>query len=64
MILLEEERRLFYVAMTRARDELYLTLVGAPDDYRNRPSRFLPARLVEKAMAKTYPQGILGERNG
>ena len=64
MILLEEERRLFYVAMTRARDELYLTLVGAPDDYRNRPSRFLPTRLVEKAMAKTYPQGILGEGNG
>src|SRR5712671_4667532 len=52
---LEEERRLFYVAITRARDELYLTyphmrLSGGYGDVFQRPSRFLqeiPNALVE-----------------
>ena len=52
---LEEERRLFYVAITRARDELYLTyphmrLSGGYGDVFQRPSRFLqeiPNYLVE-----------------
>ena len=52
---LEEERRLFYVAITRARDELYLTyphmrLSGGYGDIFQRPSRFLkeiPNKLVE-----------------
>jgi len=52
---LEEERRLFYVAITRARDELYLTypqmrLSGSYGDVFQRPSRFLreiPNHLVE-----------------
>jgi DNA helicase II / ATP-dependent DNA helicase PcrA len=52
---LEEERRLFYVAITRARDELYLTypqmrLSGGYRDVFQRPSRFLqeiPNDLVE-----------------
>jgi DNA helicase-2/ATP-dependent DNA helicase PcrA len=44
---LEEERRLFYVAITRAKDELYLTyphlrLSGGYGDVFQRPSRFLP----------------------
>jgi len=43
---LEEERRLFYVAITRGRDELYLTyphmrLSGGYGDIFQRPSRFL-----------------------
>src|SRR5881409_3529179 len=43
---LEEERRLFYVAITRGRDELYLTyphmrLIGGYGDVFQRPSRFL-----------------------
>ena len=43
---LEEERRLFYVAVTRARDELYLIypqmrLSGGYGDVFQRPSRFL-----------------------
>jgi DNA helicase-2/ATP-dependent DNA helicase PcrA len=52
---IEEERRLFYVAITRARDELYLTyphmrLSGGFGDVFQRPSRFLkeiPNELVE-----------------
>jgi DNA helicase-2/ATP-dependent DNA helicase PcrA len=52
---LEEERRLFYVAVTRARDELYLTyahmrLNAGYGDMFQRPSRFLkeiPTALVE-----------------
>src|SRR6516164_7783106 len=52
---LEEERRLFYVAITRGRDELYLTyphmrLSGGYGDVFQRPSRFLqeiPNDLVE-----------------
>jgi DNA helicase-2/ATP-dependent DNA helicase PcrA len=52
---IEEERRLFYVAITRARDELYLTyphmrLSGGYGDIFQRPSRFLkeiPDELIE-----------------
>ena len=52
---LEEERRLFYVAITRARDELYLSyphmrLNAGYGDIFQRPSRFLkeiPPALVE-----------------
>ncbi len=52
---IEEERRLFYVAVTRARDELYLTyphmrLNAGYGDMFQRPSRFLkeiPTSLVE-----------------
>jgi DNA helicase II / ATP-dependent DNA helicase PcrA len=57
---LEEERRLFYVAITRARDELYLTypqmrLSGGYGDVFQRPSRFLqeiPNELVEDWQVK------------
>src|SRR5450755_836425 len=52
---IEEERRLFYVAITRARDELYLTyphmrLNAGYGDMFQRPSRFLkeiPTTLLE-----------------
>jgi DNA helicase II / ATP-dependent DNA helicase PcrA len=54
--MLEEERRLFYVALTRAKDELYLTYpMMNPKSYTGdvicRPSQFLedfPADLVEE----------------
>lgn len=53
---LEEERRLFYVAITRAKDELYLTYPminpkSYTGDILQRPSRFLddfPKNLVEQ----------------
>ncbi len=57
---LEEERRLFYVAVTRARDELYLAfphmrLGGGYGDVFQRPSRFLkeiPVNLLEDWQVK------------
>jgi DNA helicase-2/ATP-dependent DNA helicase PcrA len=53
---MEEERRLFYVAVTRAKDELYLTYpalwsVASAENRLQRPSRFLteiPHDLVEE----------------
>ena len=39
--LLTEERRLFYVACTRARRRLLVTAVASPDDDGEQPSRFL-----------------------
>ena len=53
---IEEERRLFYVAVTRARDELYLTYPllrfnAGTGEMRQRPSRFLqdvPPELLEE----------------
>lgn len=59
----EEERRLFYVAITRARDELYLSypLIRATQGYGGdalqQPSRFLkeiPPELVEEWNLRTY----------
>jgi DNA helicase-2/ATP-dependent DNA helicase PcrA len=52
----EEERRLFYVAVTRAKDELYLSYPaywpsGSIENQIQRPSRFLkeiPAALLEE----------------
>jgi len=54
--MLEEERRLFYVGLTRAKDELYLTFpMTNPKSYKGdyicHPSRFLedfPAEMVEE----------------
>ncbi|MCL7382405.1 ATP-dependent DNA helicase [Streptomyces sp. 35G-GA-8] len=45
--LLTEERRLFYVAATRARDRLVVTAVKAPADDGDQPSRFLTELGVE-----------------
>ncbi|MEV2231352.1 UvrD-helicase domain-containing protein [Streptomyces phaeochromogenes] len=45
--LLSEERRLFYVAVTRARERLVVTAVKAPADDGDQPSRFLTELGVE-----------------
>jgi DNA helicase-2/ATP-dependent DNA helicase PcrA len=59
----EEERRLMYVAITRARNELYLSyplvrsMPGGGNDFMQRPSRFLeeiPKELVEEWNLRTW----------
>ncbi|SPE54666.1 UvrD/REP helicase [Verrucomicrobia bacterium] len=59
----EEERRLMYVAITRARNELCLTYplvrawAGSSGDYMQHPSRFLseiPRDLLEELNLRTY----------
>ena len=66
---MEEERRLCYVAMTRAKEKLYMTcasqrmLFGPTNS--NRPSRFLgeiPPELVEKSGRLPYGERGEGER--
>ena len=63
---IEEERRLFYVAVTRAKDELYLTYPaywpgGSVDNRLQRPSRFLkeiPHDLVEEWSGVSVTPGV------
>ena len=59
----EEERRLMYVAITRARNELYLSYPvvratpGGSGNFIQRPSRFLeeiPKDLIEEWNLKTF----------
>ncbi|HOB33701.1 MAG TPA: 3'-5' exonuclease, partial [Verrucomicrobiota bacterium] len=59
----EEERRLFYVAITRARNELYLTypllrsIQGGSGESFQQPSRFLgeiPPELLEEWNLRSY----------
>nr|WP_202436659.1 ATP-dependent DNA helicase [Streptomyces sp. SID5910] len=54
--LLAEERRLFYVAATRARDRLVVTAVKAPADDGDQPSRFLTELGVEPADVTGRPR--------
>lgn len=60
--LLAEERRLFYVACTRARERLVVTAVASPDDDGEQPSRFLeelvPDRDHIRAIAGRPPRPL------
>jgi DNA helicase II / ATP-dependent DNA helicase PcrA len=58
---IEEERRLFYVAITRARDELYLAFpllrMSSSGDAMQQPSRFLkeiPKELIEEWNLRSF----------
>ena len=46
---IEEERRLFYVAMTRAKNHLYICCPGERYGHRQEPSRFIKAYLPPEA---------------
>jgi superfamily I DNA/RNA helicase/RecB family exonuclease len=65
--LLLEERRLFYVACTRARERLVVTAVRSPDDEGEQPSRFLDELGVGVAHRVGRPQrplsmaGLVGD---
>jgi DNA helicase-2/ATP-dependent DNA helicase PcrA len=56
---MEEERRLFYVACSRAKEELYITfprMVYSFDAFFNLPSRFLVEMEKDKYVFNTnYP---------
>lgn len=52
---LAEERRLFYVATTRARRRLYLTAVAGSEDTEERPSRFIAEFVPAAADAAPVP---------
>jgi superfamily I DNA/RNA helicase/RecB family exonuclease len=54
--LLAEERRLFYVAATRARDVLLVTAVASPDDDGEQPSRFVAELGVEVRHVQGRPR--------
>ncbi|HSJ20361.1 MAG TPA: ATP-dependent DNA helicase [Nocardioidaceae bacterium] len=53
--LLAEERRLFYVACTRASERLLVTAVESPDEDGDQPSRFLGELGVEPVEVKGRP---------
>lgn len=53
--LLQEERRLFYVACTRARERLVVTAVQSPEDDGDQPSRFLAELGIEPEHHKGRP---------
>ncbi len=53
--MLAEERRLFYVACTRARQRLLVTAVASPDDDGEQPSRFLAELGVEPQQLQGRP---------
>ena len=54
--LLLEERRLFYVACTRARQRLVVTAVASPEDDGEQPSRFLGELGVDVTHVKGRPK--------
>ncbi|MGZ6804723.1 MAG: ATP-dependent helicase, partial [Nocardioidaceae bacterium] len=53
--LLAEERRLFYVACTRARQRLVVTAVESPEDDGDQPSRFLDELAVDRLRVQGRP---------
>jgi superfamily I DNA/RNA helicase/RecB family exonuclease len=65
--LLAEERRLFYVACTRAQERLVVTAVASPDDDGEQPSRFLdelgldPVRTVGRPARPLSLAGLVAE---
>lgn len=55
--MLTEERRLFYVACTRARRRLVVTAVASPDDDGEQPSRFLTELLPPETQQPAHESG-------
>ncbi len=61
---LEEERRLFYVAVTRARDELYLTYPQLARDFQQVVAIQRPSRFVQDVPDTLYELWDVGEGPG
>ena len=63
--LLADERRLFYVACTRARERLVVTAVASTDDEGEQPSRFLDELGVGASTARDgRPRAAVADRAG
>ena len=60
----EEERRLFYVAVTRARDQLYLCYPRFAADRGGRENIQLPSRFISELPGEGYEKIGSDERNG
>ena len=58
-----EERRLFYVACSRARTNLLVTAVESPEDGDVAPSRFVD-EIAELATVASVPAGVAGTTHG
>lgn len=58
---LEEERRLFYVAVTRAKDELYLVYPQLARDFQQTVAIQRPSRFVQDLPASLYELWEVGE---
>lgn len=52
---IEEERRMFYVAMTRAKEKLFLSYIETSHEKSVAPSRFLNDFDIKKEQSKTAP---------
>ncbi|HAR97049.1 MAG TPA: ATP-dependent helicase, partial [Deltaproteobacteria bacterium] len=64
---IEEEQRLFYVAVTRAKDELYMSLYnrnGSGEKPVDGPSRFLTPKNVQAAIEQRSFAPIAGAKQG
>jgi RecB family exonuclease len=65
--ILAEERRLFYVAVTRASERVVVTAVRSPQDDGEQPSRFLdelgvePVDVLERPRRPLSPAGLVAE---
>jgi len=59
----EEERRLWYVALTRAKDELYLTYPLLVTDYNRQSVLQKPSRFITECPAALYEIWNLEEEN-
>lgn len=52
---IEEERRLFYVAMTRAKEKLHILYLGGDKNNRYRVSRFVTDAQTKRKETKRFP---------
>jgi len=57
---IDNERRLFYVAMTRAKNALYLAVPSPSNDSKEKPSRFIEEIVYKHTLNLLYPTFFLG----
>ena len=53
---IDEERRLFYVAITRAREKLYIDYADSRVDFEGKLKSALPSRFIEEIPSSLYKE--------